>query len=119
MKFSENRPVKIVMLGAGGTGGHIAPHLYRLLYALERPVRFIICDGDIVEEKNLVRQNFTPADLGENKAKVLAERYSSVFGMETEYVPSLSSPGNGFFPCCGHEHSRPDRTGILQPSKSW
>ena len=55
MKFSENRPVKIVMLGAGGTGGHIAPHLYRLLYALNRSVRFIICDGDIVEEKNLVR----------------------------------------------------------------
>ena len=94
MKFSENRPVKIVMLGAGGTGGHIAPHLYRLLYALERPVRFIICDGDIVEEKNLVRQNFTPADLGENKAKVLAERYSSVFGMETEYVPEFIESGD-------------------------
>lgn len=89
MKFSKERPVKIVMLGAGGTGGHIAPHLYRLLYALDRPVRFIICDGDVVEPKNLVRQNFTPADLGENKAKVLAERYSSVFGMETEYVPSF------------------------------
>lgn len=89
MKFSRERPVKIVMLGAGGTGGHIAPHLYRLLYALERPVRFIICDGDIVEDKNLVRQNFIPADLGENKAKVLAERYSTVFGMETEYVPSF------------------------------
>ena len=74
MKFAENRPVKIVMLGAGGTGGHIAPHLYRLLYALERPVRFIICDGDIVEEKNLVRQNFTPADLGENKAAVPTEQ---------------------------------------------
>lgn len=81
------------MLGAGGTGGHIAPHLYRLLYALERPVRFIICDGDIVEEKNLVRQNFTPADLGENKARVLAERYSSVFGMETEYVPEFIESG--------------------------
>ena len=52
MKFSLTRPVKIVMLGAGGTGGHIAPHLYRLLYALNRPVRFIICDGDVVEEKN-------------------------------------------------------------------
>lgn len=81
------RSVKVVMLGAGGTGGHIAPHLYRLLYALDRPVRFIICDGDIVEQKNLVRQNFIPADLGENKAQVLAERYSTVFGMETEYVP--------------------------------
>jgi len=89
MKFSLTRPVRIVMLGAGGTGGHIAPHLYRLLYALDRPVRFIICDGDIVEEKNLVRQNFTPADLGENKAKVLAERYSSVFGLEAEYIPSF------------------------------
>lgn len=89
MKFSEKRPVKIVMLGAGGTGGHIAPHLYRLLYALDRPVRFIICDGDTVEEKNLVRQNFTPADLGENKAKVLAERYASVFGMETAYIPAF------------------------------
>lgn len=77
------------MLGAGGTGGHIAPHLYRLLYALNRPVRFIICDGDVVEPKNLVRQNFIPADLGENKAKILAERYSTVFGMETEYVPNF------------------------------
>lgn len=88
MRFSKVRPVKVVMLGAGGTGGHIAPHLYRLLYALERPVRFIICDGDVVEEKNLVRQNFIPADLGENKAQVLAERYSTVFGLETEYVPN-------------------------------
>ena len=34
MRFAQNRPAKIVMLGAGGTGGHIAPHLYRLLYAL-------------------------------------------------------------------------------------
>lgn len=89
MRFSRTRPVKIVQLGAGGTGGHITPHMYRLLYALDRPARYIICDGDVVEEKNLVRQNFTPADLGENKAKVLAERYSAVFGLETEYVPSF------------------------------
>ena len=89
MRFSKTRPVKIVQLGAGGTGGHIAPHMYRLLYSLDRPVRYIICDGDIVEEKNLVRQNFTSAELGENKAKVLAERYSTVFGMETEYIPSF------------------------------
>lgn len=89
MIFSKTRPVKIVMIGAGGTGGHIAPHLYRLLYALERPVKFIVCDGDIVEEKNLVRQNFTEADLGLNKARVVAERYSSVFGLETSYVPDF------------------------------
>ncbi|MDL2288144.1 ThiF family adenylyltransferase [Oscillospiraceae bacterium OttesenSCG-928-F05] len=87
MKYSKAAPVKIVMLGAGGTGAHIAPHLYRMLYALDRPVRFIICDGDIVESNNLVRQNFVAADLGRNKAQVLAERYASAFGLEIEYVP--------------------------------
>lgn len=89
MKFALNKPVKIVMLGAGGTGGHIAPHLYRLLHALDRPVEVIIADGDIVEEKNLVRQNFISCDLGKNKAQVLAERYASAFGMEIQYIPDF------------------------------
>lgn len=41
MIFSKTRPIKVVMIGTGGTGGHIAPHLYRLLYALDRPVKFM------------------------------------------------------------------------------
>ncbi len=89
MRFPTDVPVKLVMLGTGGTGGHAAPHLYRLLHALNRPARFILCDGDLVEAKNLIRQNFAPADLGQNKARVLAERYASVFGMKAEYVPSF------------------------------
>ena len=89
MKFSTDRPVKVVMLGAGGTGGYVAPYVFRLLHMLDRPARFVVCDGDIVEPRNLDRQNFVPADLGENKARVLAERYSTVLGMETEYVPNF------------------------------
>ena len=89
MKFPMDRPVRIVMLGAGGTGAYAAPHIYRLLHVLDRPSRFVICDGDIVEPKNLVRQNFVSADLGQNKARVLAERYSAVMGLETEYVPDF------------------------------
>jgi len=89
MKFSLIKPVKIVMIGAGGTGGHIAPHLYRLLHTLNRYTKVIVCDGDIVEEKNLVRQNFIAADLGKNKAQVLAERYASAFGLEVSYVPEF------------------------------
>ena len=89
MRFALDKPVKIIMLGAGGTGGHIAPHLYRLLHTLERPVKVIIADGDIVEGKNLVRQNFVSADLGHNKAQVLAERYASAFGMEVHYIPDF------------------------------
>lgn len=89
MRFALNTPVKILMLGAGGTGGHVTPHMYRLLHTLERSVKIVIADGDIIEDKNLVRQNFISADLGRNKAQVLAERYSTAFGMETLYVPDF------------------------------
>ena len=61
MKFPTDRPVKVVMLGAGGTGGYVAPYVFRLLHMLDRPARFVVCDGDIVEPKNLDRQNFVPA----------------------------------------------------------
>jgi PRTRC genetic system ThiF family protein len=88
------KPVKIIMLGAGGTGGHVAPHLYRLLHTLDRNTKVIICDGDIVEEKNLIRQNFIAADLGKNKAQVLAERYATAFGLEIAYVPEFIEDEN-------------------------
>jgi len=97
MKFALDKPVKIIMLGAGGTGGHIAPHLYRLLHTLVRPVKIIISDGDIVEEKNLVRQNFISADLGKNKAQVLAERYATAFGMEIKYIPDFIECGDKLY----------------------
>ena len=89
MKFSLLRPIKIVMLGAGGTGGYAASHIYRMLHTLDRNVRFIIADDDIVERKNIVRQNFVESDMGENKAKVLAERYSAAFGVRAEYIPEF------------------------------
>jgi len=89
MKFALNKDVSIIVFGAGGTGGHIAPNLYRLLYASDRCVKIVIADGDIAEEKNLVRQNFIAADLGRNKAQVLAERYAAAFGMEAHYVPEF------------------------------
>jgi len=89
MKLALNRPVEIVIIGAGGTGGYVIPHLYRIAYASNRPCRIIIADGDIVEEKNLIRQNFAECDVGENKAQVMAQRYSEVFGIETEYIPDF------------------------------
>lgn len=87
MRYSLKNTFKILLIGAGGTGGYISPHLYRIAYASGRYVRIIVADGDIVEEKNLIRQNFASCDVGCNKAKVIAERYSSVFGIETEYIP--------------------------------
>lgn len=87
MKFTNYESVKIILIGAGGSGGYEAPHLYRIAYASGKDVRIIIADGDIVEEDNLIRQNFVAADVGQNKARVMAERYANVFGVETEYIP--------------------------------
>ena len=36
MKFPTDRPVKVVMLGAGSTGGYVAPYVFRLLHMLDR-----------------------------------------------------------------------------------
>lgn len=88
MKYSATAPVKIIVLGAGGTGGYLIPHLYRIAFSDEnRDYRIIICDGDIVERKNLIRQNFIEQDIGRSKASVLAERYAGAFGIECEYIP--------------------------------
>lgn len=89
MKYSKKAPVKIVVLGAGGTGGYVIPHLYRLGYASEHPTRIIVCDGDVVEQKNLIRQNFVEQDIGRNKAQALAARYAAAFGIECEYRPEF------------------------------
>ena len=74
MRISEQATVKIVLLGAGGTGGYLIPHLYRIAHSINKSIRIIMCDGDVVKEKNLIRQNFVRQDIGHNKAKVLAER---------------------------------------------
>ena len=86
---TEYNGFKIILIGAGGTGGYIAPHLYRIAFASGCTARIIIADGDIVEEKNLIRQNFAACDIGKNKAQVMAERYAGTFGIETEYIPDF------------------------------
>lgn len=89
MKLALDRPVRILIIGAGGTGGYVIPHLYRIAFASNRKCRIILADGDIVENKNLIRQGFSQVDIGENKAEVMAARYSDVFGIETEYIPDF------------------------------
>lgn len=91
MIFSRKYPVKVLVLGVGGTGGHVVPNLYRLAYSLKdkRPIEIILADGDTVEKKNLLRQNFVEADLDQKKSVVLAHRYSSAFGVPVNYIPDF------------------------------
>ena len=62
----------ITIVGAGGIGSNLLPHLARALSAGELienigPVRIRIIDGDEVEEGNLQHQNFTINDVNSFK----------------------------------------------------
>lgn len=95
--FEKNHTTyHFVVVGAGGTGGHLVPNLARLISIKNNESKqhtLTIIDNDIVEEKNLIRQNFTNNDINKNKAEVLATRYSRAYGLPINYVPSyLESP---------------------------
>lgn len=84
------KPSTIVLLGCGGTGGHVAGSLARLVGVTNSAsmvnTRLVFVDGDTVEEKNLSRQHFAKGDLGRNKAEVAAARYSAALGIQIEAV---------------------------------
>lgn len=83
------RCLDIVVAGVGGTGAYVVRDLTRFIYSLvskntDIAVRLHLFDPDIVEEKNLIRQNFIPKDLGRNKAEVIAKRYGTAFGIDVQ-----------------------------------
>ena len=68
---------KVLIVGAAGLGGAIAPAMARKGYGELR-----ICDSDVVELSNMPRQMFYPGDLYQNKALALAKNVAreSCFG---------------------------------------
>ena len=77
------------MLGAGGTGGHIAPHLYRLLHTLERPTKVIVCDGDCVEKKILFVKTLYPQTSEETKPRCWLNATQPLLGLKSLIFLSL------------------------------
>lgn len=88
--FASGHSLRIILVGCGGTGSYIVPALCQYVASTPRikKAKIIFIDGDIVEEKNLVRQKFIASDLGKNKAEVLAERYSAAYGLDILSIPS-------------------------------
>jgi len=74
--------VRIYVVGCGGTGSFLVPHLCRLANwfdAAGKQISITLIDFDRIESKNLYRQNFCQAELGYNKAQALAVRYQAMF----------------------------------------
>ncbi|HAJ60120.1 MAG TPA: thiamine biosynthesis protein ThiF, partial [Cyanobacteria bacterium UBA8543] len=73
--LAPHKQIQFIQVGCGGTGGFLAPMLARLIFALEKVginASGILVDFDTVETVNVPRQNFCEADIGFNKADVLA-----------------------------------------------
>lgn len=87
-------PLTVCLCGCGGTGSHLAQALARIASHVRQrrdELRIIFIDGDHVEEKNVGRQLFTMADIGHNKAMVLADRFNRLFGLQIEALPEMAT----------------------------
>jgi PRTRC genetic system ThiF family protein len=80
------KDITIHLIGCGGSGSWLAPHLARIAKLLQDVhhlgIRLVFWDHDTVEEKNIFRQNFCEAEIGVNKAETLARRFSLAWGLE-------------------------------------
>lgn len=73
------RAVKVVLVGAGGTGSHVLRRLANMHLAmveLGHPAGLdvLVADPDTVSKTNVGRQNFWPSDVGQPKAEILVNR---------------------------------------------
>lgn len=90
------RETLIHMVGCGGTGSWLAPsiaRLGRLLAERGQKVRIVFSDHDRLEPVNIPRQNFCDAEIGQNKARALAARYSAAWGIAIEARERLFKAG--------------------------
>jgi PRTRC genetic system ThiF family protein len=73
------RPVKVILVGAGGTGSHVLRRLaimHMAMTELGHPggLDVKVVDPDYVSKTNVGRQSFYPSDIGFPKAEILVHR---------------------------------------------
>jgi PRTRC genetic system ThiF family protein len=86
------RPVRILVVGAGGSGSAIVmglPYLHQAMRAWGHAygLEVTLMDCDTVSETNCVRQPFSWSDVGQNKATVLINRINLFWGTKWNSQP--------------------------------
>ncbi len=89
----RRRAVRVLVIGAGGTGSAIVlglPYLDQALLAWGHRygLDVTLMDGDLVSKTNCVRQPFSVSDIGQNKAIVLINRINLFWGTSWAALPS-------------------------------
>lgn len=87
-----SRPVRILVVGCGGTGSAIAsglPYLHQAIIARGHPygLHVTLQDGEAISPANCVRQPFAQSEIGHNKAVILATRMNLFWGFRWQAIP--------------------------------
>lgn len=70
---------QVLIVGTGGTGGYLSSAIAQEAAINDSIYKILLIDGDKVEEKNILRQPFFEAEIGEFKSTVLARKLSYVY----------------------------------------
>ena len=91
--FDPNTHIQsIVIVGVGGTGAQVARIVGRIVYDMRRArlhtPNIMLIDPDVVEDKNVGRQLFTPADaaLRLPKVEVVGRRLNAALGLDVTWI---------------------------------
>ncbi|HEY0308121.1 MAG TPA: PRTRC system ThiF family protein [Acidobacteriaceae bacterium] len=92
-EFVNHRMVRVLVVGAGGTGSAIVmglPYLDQAMrvWGRSRGLDVVMMDADVVSETNCVRQPFSASDIGQNKATVLINRINLFWGTKWSAIPN-------------------------------
>ena len=92
LRADARRPIRVLVVGAGGTGSAITMGLPYLDQALRVWGRFagldvLLMDADTVSETNCIRQPFSISDIGLSKATVLVNRINLFWGTNWRAEP--------------------------------
>jgi len=86
------RPVKVLVVGCGGTGSAIVsglPYLHQAMLVAGHPggLQLTLMDGDVISPVNCVRQPFCQAEIGVAKVVVMVGRLNLFWGTSWKAVP--------------------------------
>lgn len=90
-------PIRVALVGCGGTGSELLDGLARLHFALlgtGHPcgLQVSVYDPDTVSPANIGRQRFGPSDVGQYKAIILVHRFNMFYGLDWQAYPEAFAP---------------------------
>lgn len=84
----------IWIIGCGGVASYFMPAFIKLMnYGTEKPPTLYFIDGDVLEEKNLLRQLFSFDDVGVKKAEAFQNIYGPQYKGKIVVEPNYFSSG--------------------------